>query len=249
MSHICSKKHKCICIFLYVYSITSLLVLGCERKPKSFDVNDVNMDILERWSRRPLPNDDKERLSSAINKYNNKMVDPVPILIRAGLSKRIEPEEFLLGLAILDEDKDLLGFVIREESKDPNGTVTTLEEDYPVFAHHPGFIAANMYGFDISARKGEQRMDEKAWDDHLKMDFVAQVNHLKPPSSSVDWKSVDWMSDDIDTKTYSKVYKFWKSSLPTIFISIPNSDNLNIWIYVYDRAGNKSNTVELEIYI
>jgi len=243
MSHTYSEKHKCICIFLFVYSITSLLVIGCERKPKLFDVNDVNMDILEQWSRRPWPDDDKERLSSAINKYNNKIVDPVPILIRAKLDKQSEPEESLLGLVILDEDKDLLGFVIREESKDPNGTVTTLEEKYPVFAHHPGFIAANQYGFYISARKGEQRMDEKAWDDHLKMDFVAQVNHLKPPSSSV-----DWMSDDIDTKTYKMVYKLWKSSLPTIFISIPNSDNLNISIYVYDRAGNKSNTVELEIY-
>lgn len=245
MSLNCSEKHKCICAFLFVYSITSLLVIGCDTKPKLFD---VNMDILEQWSRRPWQDDDKERLSSAINKYNNKMVDPVPILIFAALSKQIEPEKFLLGFAILDEDKDLLGFIIREESNDPNGSIITLEEDYPVFAHHPGFIAANMYGFDISIRKDEQRKDEKAWDDHLEMDFVAQVSHLKPPSSSVDWNSVDWMSDDIDTKTYDMVYKLWRSSLPTIFISIPNSDNLNISIYVYDRAGNKSNTVELEIY-
>jgi len=242
MSHICSEKHKCIYILLFVYAITFLLVTGCERKPKKID---VNMDILERWSRRPWPDDDKERLSSAINKYNNKIVDPVPILIRAGLGKQIEPDKCTLGLGILDEDKDLLGFVIREESKDPNDTVTTLEEDYPVFAHHPGFIAANMYGFDISVRKGEQKKDEKAWDDHLKMDFVAQVNHLKPPSSSVDWNSVDWMSDNIDTKTYRIVYKLWKSSLPTIFISIPSSDKLKVWIYVYDKAGNKSNTTEL----
>jgi hypothetical protein len=245
MNHIFQEKHKCIYIFLFVYAIPFLLLIGCEKKPKLFD---VNMDVLERWSRTPLPDDDKERLSSAINKYNNKIVDPVPILIRATLDKLSEPEEFLLGLVILDEDKDLLGFVIREESKYPNGTVTTLEEKYPVFAHYPGFIVANQYGFYISARKGEQRMDEKAWDDYLKMDFVAQVNHLIPPSSSVDSNSVDWMSDDIDTKTYDKVYKLWRSSLPTIFISIPNSDNLNVSIYVYDRAGNKSNTVELEIY-
>ena len=239
MSHTCSEKHECICIFLFVYSITSLLVIGCERKPKSFD---VNMDILEQWSRRPWPNDDKERLRYAINKYNNKMVDPVPILIRAVLSKRIEPEKCNLGIAILDEDKDLLGFAIREESKDPNGTVTVLEEDYPVFAHYPGFVVANMYGFDISVRKDEKRKDENAWDDHLKMDFDAQVSHLRSPTSSK-----DWMSDDHSVGTYKKVYKLWKSSIPKIFISRPNSDKLNISIYVYDRAGNKSNTIELGI--
>ena len=234
MSHIFPEKHKCICILLFVYVITFLLVTGCERKPK---LSFTDMDILDKWSRKPWPPDAKERITSAINKYKNKMVDPIPILIRAVVGK-IGPEEFELYLAIFDEDEDLLGFVIREESKDPNGIVTTLEEDYPIFAHYPAVCVTNIYGgFEIFARKDGQRKDEKAWEDFLMMDFDAKVSQLELPSSK------NWYEDE--KKKYDSIYQLWRSLKPAIFISMPNSEKLKVWIYVYDTAGNKSNTIEL----
>ena len=239
MSHICSEKHKCIYILLFVYAITFLLVTGCERKPKLGDI-DVNMDLLEKWSRKPWP-DDKERINYAINKYENKMMDPVPILIKAVLSNQIEPDEYRLYIAILDEDEDILGFVIREESKDPNGTITTLEEDYPVFAHFPNFAAADMFGFDILVRKGEQKKDKKAWDDFFVIDFDAQVSQLKLPASIENWLEFEMDKSD-------RILKLWRSLKPTIFISMPDSDKLNVSIFVYDKDGNESETIELEIY-
>jgi hypothetical protein len=199
------------------------------------------MDLLEEWSRRSWPPDAKERITSAINKYKNKMVDPIPILIRAVFGK-VEPEEFKLYLAIFDEDEDLLGFVIREELKDPNGIVTTLEEDYPIFAHDPGVCVANAYGgFKIFARKDEKRKDEKVWEDYLKMDFDAKVSQLELPSSSKNWY-------ENEVEKYDRIFQLLESLQPAIFISMPNSDKLKVWIYVYDKAGNKSNTIELDIY-
>jgi hypothetical protein len=235
MNHIFPEKHKCIYILLFVYAITFLLITGCERRPK---LTDIHMDLLEKWSRKSWPPDAKERITSAINKYKNKMVDPIPILIRAVVGK-IGPEEYKLYLAIFDEDEDLLGFVIREETEDPNGIVTTLEEDYPIFAHDPGVCVANVYGgFEIFARKDEERKDEKAWEDYLKMDFDAKVSQLELPSSSKNWY-------ENEVEKYDRIFQLLESLQPAIFISMPNSDKLKVWIYVYDKAGNKSNTIEL----
>jgi hypothetical protein len=215
------------------------LVTGCERKPELGDI-DVYMYTLEKWSRRPWP-DAKERINYAINKYKNKMMDPEPILIKAMLSDHMEPDEYNLYIAILDEDEDILGFFIREESKDPNGPITTLEEDYPVFAHFPGIGAAGMYEFDIVVRKGEQKKDKKAWDDFFLMDFDARVSQLKLPASIENWH-------EFENVKSTRILELWRSLKPTIFISLPDPENLNVSIYVYDKAGNESETIELEIY-
>ena len=41
-------------------------------------------------------------------------------------------------------------------------------------------------------------------------------------------------------------FDLWKSSVPLIYISIPDSDKINVKIHVYDKADNISNTVELD---
>ena len=234
MNHIFPEKHKFIYILLFVYAITFMLITGCQRKPK---LTDIHMDLLEEWVRKSWPPDAKERITSAINKYKNDIVDPIPILIR--VVGKIGSEEHKLYLAIFDEDEDLLGFVIREESKDPNGIVTILEDDYPIFAHDPGVCVASAYGgFEIFARKDEQRKDEKAWEDYLNMDFDAKVSQLELTSSSKNWY-------EYEVEKYDRIYRLLESLQPAIFISMPNSDKLKVWIYVYDRAGNKSNTIEL----
>ena len=64
-------------------------------------------DLLEEWSRKSWPPDAKERITSAINKYKNEIVDPIPILIT--VVGKIGSEEHKLYLAIwLSNDRRAL---------------------------------------------------------------------------------------------------------------------------------------------
>lgn len=238
MNRICLEKHKSIYTFLFVYITASLVVTGCKKVPK---LSDPNMAEFERWSRLPWAADAKERRQYAVDTYKNKTMDPIPILIYTALGKPVGSKEIKIYLFVLDEDKDLLGFTVTEESQDPNGTAITLEEDYPIFAHCPAVGVVNGYGFSISARNDEQRKDERLWADHVGMDFDAGVKKQigpEPPESSADWfhEYVQYAS---------RVFELWKSSVPPIYISTPNSDKINVQIHVYDKAGNISNTVDL----
>lgn len=228
------KLQKLLFILLIVFILTSFLLTGCEDNPL---FSDPNLDNLKNWSQKSwLTTDAKERFNLAISKYKNGILDPEPVLLLAFLSKPIGIEEVSLGVVILDEDKDLLGFVIKEELQDTNGAKTVLEE-YPVFAHHPGILGANRYSFPISIRKNGQRKDDKLWTEYLAMDFDTQVKQIKVT------KSGDWLTEE--SEYWGKLYKLWKDSLPPIYISIPDSNELNVWIRIYDEAGNRSNSIRL----
>lgn len=229
------EKQMYLSILFLIFTLTFLFITGCEENPL---FTDPNMDALEKWSRRPwLTPDADERFSLAISTYKNNTMDPVPILLVAFLSKPIGSEEVNLGVVVLDEDKDMQGFVIKEESQDPNGTANILTEDYPAFVHHPCIIGVNSYIFPISIRKNGQLKNNKLWTEYLTMDFDAQVKQIKVP------KSGDWFAEV--GEYWDRVYKLWNESLPTIYTSIPDPNELNIWMHVYDKAGNKSNSIKL----
>ena len=242
MNHICSTKNKNVYV-LFVYIIISLWLTGCKKTPM---LGDHNMAQFERWSRRPWAADAKERLQYAIDTYKNKTMDRTPILVRAVLGKPVGSEEIEIYLFVLDEDKDLLGLTVNEVSQDPNGTPVALEEDYPIFAHCPtAVVAVNVYGFSISARNDEQRKNERLWADHVG-NFDALVKKQigpEPPEPSSE-SSVD-LFREYNNYT-ARRFELWKSSVPPIYISIPDSDKINVKIHVYDKADNISNTVELD---
>jgi hypothetical protein len=131
---------------------------------------------------------------------------------------------------------------VKEETQDPNGTLATLEEDYPIFAHCPAVCIANAYGFTVFARGDKQRKDEKGWADYVAMAFDARVKKQigsPPPDSSAHWFSKYSPYED-------RVFHLWESSVPPAYISIPDSDKINVKIDVYDKAGHISNTVALD---
>lgn len=235
MKYICWTIHRLLFILLFIFILTSFLFTGCEDNPL---FSDPNLDCLKDWSQKPwLTTDAKERFNLAIAKYKNGILDPEPVLLLAFLSKPIGIEEVSLGIVILDEDKDILRFVIREESQDTNGTAGVLEEEYPVFVHHPGILGANRYSIPISTRKSGQQKDDKIWTEHLAMDFKTQVKQIKVT------KSGDWLAEE--SEYWSKLYKLWKDSLPTIYISVHDPNELNVWIQVYDKTGNRSNSIRV----
>jgi len=241
MNHICSTKNKNVYV-LFVYIIISLWLTGCEKSPM---LGDPNMAQFERWSRLPWAADAKERIQYAIDTYKNKAMDRTPILVYAGLDKPVGSGEIMILLFVLDEDNDLLGFTVNEVSQDPNGTPVALEEDYPIFAHCPAVGVVNGYGFSISARNDEQRKDERLWADHVG-NFDAMVKKQigpEPPEPSSE-SSVDWFREY--NNYVARRFELWKSSVPPIYISIPDSDKINVKIHVYDKADNISNTVELD---
>jgi hypothetical protein len=239
MNRIWTLKRQAIFIFLFAGIIIFSLVIRYKKIPK---LQDHYMVLFERWSRASWPVDAKERLRHVIDTYKNKKMDPVPELVYAALSKPVGSQEIIIILAVLDEDEDIFGFTVKEESQDTNGTLVTLEEDYPIFAHCPAVGVVNSYSFGISERSDKQSKNEKLWADHLAMDFDA---HMKkqigppPPDSSEHWFSKYNQYAD-------QVWQLWESSVPPIYISIPDSDKIHVKIHVYDKAGNVSNTVELD---
>ncbi len=233
-------KNQNLFIFWTVMTMLSLWFSGCKRNPK---LSDTNMDVLERLSQNSAVSQDvRDRAQKAIANYTNSTIEPEPLLLCASpLIELVGSKRNELRITVIDEDNDIIGFVLKEESREANGAINILEEDYPVFVHSPGLAPVNHYPIPFFTRMNEQRKDEKIWFDYLAMDFDAKMDQIKLPHSSG-----DWLSDKIEY--YERVYELWEKTLPPVWISIPDPNTLNVWIYVYDKAGHKSNSVRLVRY-
>jgi hypothetical protein len=218
----------------------SLWFSGCKRNPTN---RDTNMVVLERLSQNSAVSQDvRDRTQKAIANYTNSTIEPEPLLLYASPlielsgSKRNE-----LRITVIDEDNDLIGFGLKEESREADSAINILEEEYPLFVHYQGLATVNHYSIPFFTRTNEQRKDEEVWSDYLAMDFDAKMKQIKLPN-----KTGDWLSDMIEY--YEEVYKLWEKTLPPVWISIPDPNTLNVWIYVYDKAGHKSNSLRLVRY-
>jgi hypothetical protein len=240
-------KKKILCVFLAEFACMSLLITGCKR---SSQVIDPNMVFFEKHPFRQTP-DVNERFRIALDEYRNKKMDPEPILLHVCLmnrGKQDRRENIYLTLSVYDEDMDLIRFLVREESRDPNGTVHILEEEYPALVHYPNLSIVSTYGIPVSIRNNNQRKDEKHWKDYVSMNFdnlkEQVIKHHErvalPPSSE---EAIVYPSEMMEF--WDKIQKQWQESLPSIWMSMPEPNKTNIWIQVYDKAGHKSNIVNL----
>jgi len=161
----------------------------------------------------------EQRYELALSKWQNRTVDSEPILITAGLNKPIGYEDMYLGLVTFDEDMDVLGLGINEEYTDVNGLKTTLTEEYPVFVYRMKPEVLDLRLFPVQIRDAGQRKNEQRWDEYIK-------------------------GDGIDVNDVRRL-KHWRETLPPVWVSNPEPNKVNVFVYIYDQAGHKSEPIKL----
>jgi len=229
------KRNALVWNWTVIVGAVVLMVLcfcaaGCDEDP----TRDIEIRALQSLCQHPaLPSDVRERARTALAKYQDQVQDRQPILIVARLITLQEMKKYDFALWVFDEDRDLAGFVVREEVHGLDGTTTTLEERYPIFAHLvPTWIdyVYHDYSVPIRIRSTHQRKDEKQWADYAGMDFGKVVRDRLPD------QSVDGF--------WSGFWTLWEETLPAVWMSLPEPNRVDVSFYVYDKAGNKSNIVK-----
>lgn len=168
-----------------------------------------------------LPPEVRNRASQAISKWQNGVADSEPVLINAVLSTSEGSEEVALSLTIFDEDKDVIGFGIKEQHKRGNNHVEIIEEIYPAYIHYPLYRVANVWLVEpVCIRTENQRKNEDLWQKYV------------------------GGSGEIVSLMGVKYYDF-----PPVWVSVPEPDKIDVWIWVYDKAGHKSEAVKLYNFI
>jgi hypothetical protein len=159
----------------------------------------------------------RERAQAALAKVEHGICDSEPVLISAQIMIDV------LHLFVLDLGQDLLGLRLREEHRDAD--VGSLEEDYPVF-WDPRYGCFKWqllnYAYDTEIRDKAQRKDERAWQEYVKL-------------AREEWAAMDREDRGPTGKTMPE--------MPTIWMSDPKKARL--FVFVYDTAGNRSESLEL----
>jgi len=169
----------------------------------------------------------RQRGQLAISKWQDGVMDPVLFIIDAVMMTGSDEdgEGTSLVLIIYDEDADYLGFVAEEEIVDSNGVITTkLVEKYPVFNHLSYSSEVEFKFLPVLVRNENQRKPEEQWLKYINTPLQQQKDEYKERTKK------NWT---------------WRSTLPPMWISIPDPDKVNIHVRAYDRAGNLSERISL----
>ena len=178
-----------------------------------------------------LPSDIINRAKTALTKMENGSLDKEPILLMAVIYCGEPNNQPNVDITYFDENNDLRGLHIKERYIDPNRSITTLEEDYPVFVntlYTPTTMSTN---FPIHFRNKNQHKDEYLWLEYVNrnLDELIRLN-------------IEERKNDV-SRNRVKNLKFEKT--PPIYISIPDPNRVEVEISVYDREGNESDRIEL----
>jgi hypothetical protein len=160
----------------------------------------------------------EEHCELALSRLRNRVLDPEPILVIALLG-RVTASGRYLYLETFDEDRDIVGLGIREQYNDANGLKTLLTEEYPAFVHRMSSELLLSRLCPVKIRDGDQRKNEQRWDEYVK-------------------------GEGIDVNSPRAIER-WTETLPLVWISIPEPNKVDVYVYVYDRAGRKSEPFRL----
>jgi hypothetical protein len=160
----------------------------------------------------------QQRAKLALSKWRNQTVDPEPILFWAVLGQPVE-HPAVLWLSFFDEDMDVIGFGIEEHYVDANGIRQLLLEEYPVFAYRHLFVVDAPGLVPVDIREAGQQADIERWRSYIKGEGI----DVNIPMSR----------------------EYWKETLPSVLVSVPEPNTVDVNVYLYDRAGHKSGQVKL----
>lgn len=151
-------------ILLFIVIIFMTCFTGGCRKEK-----DIRRVVAENFCKKIIdisnsPERTKKLARKALEKWNNTVLDPEPILIHAGYGQDPNYGDFLF-LTMSDEDFDIAGFVVKEIHEKSKSNIIVIEEKYPVF---PESTIGHFQYLDFSERKDLLHVkDAKAWDNYL----------------------------------------------------------------------------------
>lgn len=203
------------------YSVSIVLfsiiaTLGC--RPGHTAQEDPNADVVAELTNFRVPDSAADqRRQLALSKWKNGVIDREPILLAAILSRTVGARAPRVGVFAYDEDKDLLGLGVVERYKDG----TERSEEYPVYVHadSPRIVRPGI--IPVNLRDKGQQKDESLWEEYVRGDKIDK-----------------WSMGHTGGKYYL-------DTLPPVYVSLPDPNKVDVFVYLYDRRGNKSSLVEL----
>jgi hypothetical protein len=183
--------------------------------------------IEDRWGLFPAPA--RERARAGLAKWKSRVRDSRPILLDTGYVNN--SRQILFDAYILDDGGDLCGLRLREEHRKADGTVLTLEEDYPVFIAWENEARYEPYCADVFravVRDTLERKDSQWRQDaqRLKEEILTGIRPRRWPEGHA-----------------PKQYRI--DVVPPLSMSIPHPPEVRVFVSVYDRGGRQSEYVEL----
>ncbi len=157
----------------------------------------------------------RELAKLALSRWIDQDINPEPILFWAGLARPTRA----MALNFFDEDMDVIGFGIEEHYVDARGTRQVLIEEYPAFVHFQWSDVGPLKIVPMQVRDSGQRADKARWNSYVKGEGI-------DPNMAMS-------------------REYWIEKLPPVWVSIPEPNVVGVNVYVYDRAGHKSESVEL----
>jgi len=195
-------------------------ILGCKKHdPVSASSDRVVYVIRKAMKNQSWPEDVHQRAASAISHWENGVRDSRPIVILACLTQAVDSEETDFAILVFDEDKDIIGIGVKETHILPSRATEVIDETYPIAIHAPYDFDAivDLYILPFEVRTGNQHKDEYLWQTYV----------------------------DRKAETFAGLDAKWKHVVPPAWISIPEPNKVDVWVYAYDKAGNKSEPVKL----
>lgn len=203
----------------WAITLCTIASVGCDCARREGQIPDTVGDELHRIKQSMKDPLAKERIASALSMQQNNIADSEPVLIVAGLVPRgKENGKAFLRMAIYDENEDVLGFTLHEEWNAADGRRESVSEEYPVFAHTQLSGTLCYPRVAVKLRNSEQLKDDERW----------RV-YIEEGGSS---------EDLLQGAAH-------RSEIPPVYVSAPEPNEVVISLYVYDRAGHKSDPVRL----
>lgn len=218
------KKRKTLQIYkilLLIMFLFSLLVIGCKKKPESTMSDKLVLHMLGNLKTSSVSKfkDITEQVDHCISLWENEVLDAKPTLFFAAITKH--GTDTVFNLYTYDEDKDIMGIRIQEEYIGEDGSKENIDEKYPVFESMVfKFVVGTPWCFfkirdDLSVKKDEEKW--KVWREAV----------------------------ESNSQEFLEKYENNEELIPRAYASIPVPGKVDVWISVYDRAGNESESIKL----
>ena len=213
-----------------------MIISGCRKDVSQKNEPDLIIyNIEERVKHPDWPDEVRQRANTAISQWKNGRVDPKPILINACLVSFVETKQTALALLTFAECADsnsIIGFSIEESHIMPDGQKQIIKEDYPCLIHAPFSEVVRLWGPAVQIRKKGMRKDEQKWEEYVKGDYDEMIKKFMK-------------SDEFLEHGSKNIVSVWNDLLPTVLISIPEPNKVDVMIWVYDKEGNESEPIKL----
>jgi len=228
-------------IWIVVVLFSSLLVIpSCKKDSLKTNHTDPVVDVIKTFADVNFPIDVQSRVNLAIDQWKNGVLNSKPILINAILIKAKGYDQVDLLLAVFDEDEDIFGFIVKEIYSKSDGKQEKMEETYPYNVHYSSSGVADMYLVSVKIRTAQQKKDQQLWKEYIDRD--------------VDYEELTRRhiyNNENFSKESRKAFSLEFDDMlpPPVWISIPESNKVEVLVWVYDKTGNKSEPVKLLDFI